>query len=293
MTGKNRAHFFKLSIHGLPIPFLAAALAFSCAKPESRASEGLREGYAKSDVRIHYLVEGSGPWLVMLHGYLGRAQGWIDSGWADALKDSYRLLMIDLRGFGLSDKPSGGAAYTMEKRVSDVLAVMDKEKVKQAHFLGFSMGGKLGFSLMGGSAKDRFLSYSILSSNPYAWDLSEDAQLYRSTYPDTFPFPSPMPRDEKELAYLRSLDKEKLADGLATGNFPDQRIEFLNCKRPIAIFYGSEEPKEDTSGIRNLLDPPKNYRTVEIPGIDHLGFMYKPADAIKAVRSFLETVKGQ
>ena len=50
--------------------------------------------------------------------------------------------MIDCRGHGLSDKPHAQEAYTMEMRVTDVLAVMDDLDIDSAHYWGYSMGGR-------------------------------------------------------------------------------------------------------------------------------------------------------
>ncbi len=71
-------------------------------------------------VRIHYEVEGDGPPLMLMHGMGGSIENWRRAGYIDALKAQYRLILVDSRGFGGSDKPHDIAAYTREAKVSDV-----------------------------------------------------------------------------------------------------------------------------------------------------------------------------
>jgi pimeloyl-ACP methyl ester carboxylesterase len=83
-------------------------------------------------VRIHYEREGNGPPLVLQHGFTGSLEGWRDSGYVDALKSAYELILIDARGHGRSDKPHDPAAYTLDKRAADVLAVLDDAGIERA-----------------------------------------------------------------------------------------------------------------------------------------------------------------
>ncbi len=97
---------------------------------------------SNGDVRIHYRVEGTGRPLVLLHGAGGSCESWRGSGWSAGLQDHYRLIMIDARGHGMSDKPHVPEAYRMELVVGDVMAVLDDLGVRKSHFLGYSRGGR-------------------------------------------------------------------------------------------------------------------------------------------------------
>ncbi len=99
------------------------------------------------DVRIHYRLEGAGPPLVLVHGFASSSEQFYSTGWVPALKDRYRLIMLDARGHGESDKPHEPAAYRMELQVGDVTAVLDELGIRKARFLGYSMGGNLGFGM--------------------------------------------------------------------------------------------------------------------------------------------------
>src|SRR5690349_17922422 len=100
-----------------------------------------------SGVRIHYEVEGSGPPLVLHAGFMGSIPDWRDAGYVDALNGENTLVLLDPRGQGESEKPHETAAYVPEQRVADVLAVMDALGIARADFLGYSMGGRVGFDL--------------------------------------------------------------------------------------------------------------------------------------------------
>jgi len=98
-------------------------------------------------VRIHYEVEGDGQPLVLIHGFLADLEYWRLLGYIEALKSSYRVISIDMRGHGQSDKPHEPKAYGETQRVGDILAVLDAEGVQKAHVWGYSMGGIVGFLL--------------------------------------------------------------------------------------------------------------------------------------------------
>ena len=111
-------------------------------------------------VRIHYHVEGDGPPLVMQHGVTNSIESWYANGFVEGLKKDYRLILVDARGHGHSDKPHDSKDYDLKLRVSDILAVMDDLGVDKAHYLGYSMGGRIGFGLVE-HALDRFHSFTI------------------------------------------------------------------------------------------------------------------------------------
>lgn len=114
--------------------------------------------YAENDgVRIRYEVDGSGVPLVLHPGFVGSLEDWDDAGYVSALQDQYRIIRLDPRGQGRSDAPHDPAAYAVEHRVGDVLAVLDAEGIERAHFWGYSMGGGIGLAL-GRAAPQRLLA---------------------------------------------------------------------------------------------------------------------------------------
>lgn len=71
-------------------------------------------------VRIRYEVEGDGPPLVLMHGLTDSLEVFRISGYVDALRSDYNLILIDTRGHGASDKPHEPGAYRRATLVADV-----------------------------------------------------------------------------------------------------------------------------------------------------------------------------
>ena len=129
-------------------------------------------------VRIHYKTEGEGPPLVLQHGSLGSMEDWYDGGYVAALKDDYRLILLDARGHGGSDKPLTPEAYELERRVGDIVAVLDDLGIAKAHYFGYSMGGWIGFGAAR-YAPERFRSLILGGAAPYASNMEELRQFIR------------------------------------------------------------------------------------------------------------------
>jgi pimeloyl-ACP methyl ester carboxylesterase len=98
-------------------------------------------------VRIAYELIGEGPPLLLFHGSLTSAALWRALGYVDALRAEYRLILVDARGHGHSDKPATMDSYAMERLVGDVIAVLDDCELARAAYLGYSLGGRVGFGL--------------------------------------------------------------------------------------------------------------------------------------------------
>ena len=113
-----------------------------------------------SGVSIHYHVEGDGPPLVLQHGLTSSLRNWYAYGFVEELQKDYRVIMVDARGHGRSGKPHDPKDYDLKLRVNDVLAVMDDLGVSKAHYMGYSMGGRIGFGIVL-HALDRFHSLVI------------------------------------------------------------------------------------------------------------------------------------
>ncbi|MGE0601539.1 MAG: alpha/beta fold hydrolase [Dehalococcoidia bacterium] len=103
----------------------------------------------RSGLRIRYERFGSGPPVVLVHGYTASGySNWVASGWVEALSGSHTFLVPDLRGHGRSQKPYSSEAYSIAAMAGDVLAVMDREGVDSAPVFGYSMGGMVTLELL-------------------------------------------------------------------------------------------------------------------------------------------------
>jgi pimeloyl-ACP methyl ester carboxylesterase len=104
------------------------------------AQDKPKDGYftTKDGVKIHYIVQGKGTPVILIHGYTGSAQGnWFSNGVAEALAKNHMVVAIDCRNHGKSDKPQPNGPGKAE----DVIEMMDHLKIQKAHFHGYSMGG--------------------------------------------------------------------------------------------------------------------------------------------------------
>jgi pimeloyl-ACP methyl ester carboxylesterase len=139
-----------------------SAHAFVFDEATTRSPDGLR---------LRYAVAGSGPPVVLLHPFSDALESWWDIGLAGRLARTFRVVAIDARGHGGSDKPREPAYHRIEHRVADVLAVLDAARVDRAHVVGYSMGGWTALGLAS-LAPTRLRSLVIGGAHPYAQDLS-------------------------------------------------------------------------------------------------------------------------
>jgi pimeloyl-ACP methyl ester carboxylesterase len=94
-------------------------------------------------VRIHYIVEGKGEPVVLIHGFaVDLTLNWAAPGIIKALADRYQVIAIDDRGYGRSDKPHDPQKYG-RNMVSDVARLLDHLSIRKAHIVGYSMGGRI------------------------------------------------------------------------------------------------------------------------------------------------------
>ena len=121
---------------------LIAAMAMA-----SAASAAPQDKYAtNAGVKIHYVVEGKGPLVVMIHGFPDYWATWKPL-MAELSKAGYRTAALDNRGYNLSDQPEGVAAYAMPNLVGDVAAVIAAEGQKSAVVVGQDWGAAIAWNV--------------------------------------------------------------------------------------------------------------------------------------------------
>ena len=123
--------------------------------------------------RVYFEDDGGNGVAVVLHGGLVDSVDLVrESNIAQALHqhpEEFRLIYVDHRGVGRSDKPHEVETYAMRLRVADAVEVLDELGIERAHFIGNSWGGRLGFGI-GEHAPERVLSLVIGGQQPYAID---------------------------------------------------------------------------------------------------------------------------
>src|ERR1700712_4273307 len=93
----------------------------------------------RDGVNIYYEVHGSGPPLLLTHGYSSTSAMW--QGQIAALSNQHKLILWDMRGHGQSDYPDDDAAYSEALTVGDMAALLDKAGAGSAIVGGLSLGG--------------------------------------------------------------------------------------------------------------------------------------------------------
>ena len=93
----------------------------------------------RDGVRIYYEVHGSGPPLLLTHGYSSTSGMW--QGQIAALSKHHKLVLWDMRGHGQSGYPEDGSAYSEALTVADMAALLDAAGAGQAIVGGLSLGG--------------------------------------------------------------------------------------------------------------------------------------------------------
>jgi pimeloyl-ACP methyl ester carboxylesterase len=104
-------------------------------------SDGLSLAY----IDLAPTMPGAGEPVVLVHGFASsHAVNWVNTQWTKALTHAgYRVIALDNRGHGASDKPREAAAYGSDIMARDVLALMDHLGLGKAHVMGYSMGARI------------------------------------------------------------------------------------------------------------------------------------------------------
>lgn len=180
---------------------------------------------SNNGVKIHYELEGEPglPPLVMQHGLQSSLETWRDSGYVAGLKNKYRLILVDARGHGQSDKPHDPAAYSPPAFTGDILAVLDALKIAKTSYMGYSMGASIGFHGIARYALSRFNCLILGGMSPYMKEIEkqETAPRYASLK---------MAAEEGMEAYVSALEQK---DGFKY--HPDYRARLL-ANDPVALF---------------------------------------------------------
>ncbi len=106
----------------------------------------------REDKRIFYEeIDLTPPWIVnpqtiMLHHGIGTTSG-VWSDWLPVLSGMYRLLRLDMRGFGQSSTAEKAGEWSLDLLADDAIAVADHAGCSRFHFVGESIGGTLGLFL--------------------------------------------------------------------------------------------------------------------------------------------------
>lgn len=195
-----------------------------------------------SRIRLHVVAAGSDekPLVVLLHGF---PEAWF--AWQHQIPAlvaaGYRVLAPDMRGFNLSDKPRGIAAYRIEHLVGDVAALIHWAGAHRATVVGHDWGANVAwhFAMRHPDMLDRLVIMNVPHPAQMPKALSSPKQLLRSSY--MFAFQAPKLAEAGFMAGDAAALRQTLArDPVRKGAFTQEDIEryVAALKQPGAITGG-------------------------------------------------------
>ncbi|MDX2204397.1 MAG: alpha/beta hydrolase [Hyphomicrobiaceae bacterium] len=101
--------------------------------------------FRSGSLQIAYVDQGDGDPVLLVHGFASNIRAnWADPGWISLLRrEGYRVVAIDNRGHGASDKPRDVASYALVNMVEDARALLDHLGLERADVMGYSMGARI------------------------------------------------------------------------------------------------------------------------------------------------------
>jgi pimeloyl-ACP methyl ester carboxylesterase len=205
-------------------------------------------------VKIHYVVEGTGEPVLLIHGlYSSAAINWQLTGVMGELAKDHRVIVFDLPGHGRSDKPENDAAYGLAI-VDDAIALLDHLDVKKVHVVGYSLGGMITVKLL---ALHPERVKSALVGGMGWFRAGTPLQKFWERIPnrDRQPVPS---------AFLQQV-----------GQFAVTAEELKKIALPVEVIVGDHDPCKALY-VAPLRRGRPDWPVVEIPGAGHMSCIVKP-----------------
>jgi pimeloyl-ACP methyl ester carboxylesterase len=222
----------------------------SIASPQSEVFDARR-------VKVHYLIEGNGEPVVLIHGLYSSARvNWQLPGTLAALAQAHRVVALDLPGFGQSKKIVDDEAYGLGW-VEDVTLLLDRLNIRKAHIVGYSMGGIVALKFIA-QHPDRVISGTL---GGMGW-LPQGGMLQRVWEH----MPQTAPRAVGQLALTKD--------------------ELRAITTPVLVLVGDRDP------IKQLYVAPlrmvrTDWPVVEIKGAGHLNCIFKE-QFINEIRNWVD-----
>jgi pimeloyl-ACP methyl ester carboxylesterase len=213
----------------------------------------VKHGYADSNgVKIHYVTAGSGPLVVMIHGFPDFWYTWRHQ--MEGLADKFQVVAIDQRGYNLSDKPKGVENYDMRLLVGDVLAVIHHFGQQRAIIVGHDWGGAVAWTLATYAPKavDKLIILNLPHLRGLARELANNPQQQKnSQYARDFQKPDAASKLTPEALTFWVTDeaaKPKYIEAFKNSDF-EAMLNYYKRN------YPKEPYKEDTSPVVKVKAP--------------------------------------
>ena len=256
---------------------------------------------------VHYRDEGSGPAVLLLHGTGASLHTW--DGWIDILKHDFRIIRLDLPGFGLTG-PDPSNDYRVGRYVEFISEFVEALNLDSFHIAGNSLGGRIAWNFAL-AYPDRVSKLILIDSSGYPRpDIVNQSFVFKlARMPGINWLLTVMtPRSMTENA-LREVyaDPDKVTDELVDRYFelllrPGNRRAFVEraldalddidgdhrkISQPTLILWGMEDRWIPIADGRGFLDDIPDSTLVSFPGIGHVPMEELPGQSARAALTFL------
>ncbi|MEH2012972.1 alpha/beta fold hydrolase [Nostoc sp.] len=140
-------------------------------------------------VKLHYVTQGEGPLMLMLHGFPEFWYSWRHQ--IPEFAQDFKVVALDLRGYNDSDKPTEQSAYVMHEFIQDVEGVIKALGYQKCVLVGHDWGGAIAWNFA--YAHPQMVEQLIILNLPhpakFAQGLRTPQQLLRSYYMFIFQLP--------------------------------------------------------------------------------------------------------
>ncbi|KAA0694550.1 alpha/beta hydrolase [Neorhizobium sp. P12A] len=251
--------------------------------------------FTHDGLKLAFFDEGdpNGVPVLLIHGFASTANvNWVHPGWLKTLGDAgYRVIAIDNRGHGASDKPHDAEAYRPWIMAEDAVALLDHLGIPEANIMGYSMGARISaFLALAHPDRVRSLVFGGLgigmTDGVGDWDPIADALLAPSLETVTHA------RGHMFRAFAEQTKSDRTALAACIRGSRDliSREDMARIEAPTLIGVGT---KDDIAGSpQELADLMPHGEALDIPNRDH---MLAVGDRVfkKAVLEFYERVAGR
>lgn len=226
--------------------------------------------FNSAGLSLAYEALGAGPPIVLVHGFASnRVVNWKGTGWFEALADAgFRVIALDCRGHGESDKPHAQAAYRLSRHVEDVLALMDHLGIAKAALMGYSMGARIVFELL--LAHPGRVAKAVLGGVGLPHRDPEFTEAVAAAFeaPDISAVTDPVGSRFRKFAERQRGDLKALAACFRAIHEPLSRDDVPKIAAPVLVVAGEKD---------DLITDPEGFaatipgaRLVTVPDRDHM-----------------------
>lgn len=238
---------------------------------------------------IHYVEQGHGPPVLLIHGAFGSGTRFITNGLGTTLSAHHRVIAPDSLGHGGSDAPHDPARYSARRRAYHLASVLDALDVDRVHVVGYSMGGWMA-SALAAYHPDRIASLAI-----GGWDVERGmytpAELWGLPEITYDVLGAMVRRDRPELIdWLRPEDEPALAAAVnGMNDLEGLGAAVADCPAPVMLWMG-EADHYYASAVR--FSARHGIPLAVFPG-DHISMLDQHgADAAGALGRFIAAVEN-